>query len=176
MLPNPLHPAVVHFPIVFVVVLPIVAIAAMVLIGRGLPTRPLWLAVVMLAGALTASSWLAVETGQEEEEVAEEVVARSPLHDHEEAAELFLVLSGVTLVLLASGLLNGRAGLVARYAGTTAAVLLLVAGAQVGHSGGELVYVHGAAQAYVDQPGSESRGERGESERRRRESDSDDEH
>jgi len=36
---------------------------------------------------------------------------------------------------------------------TVAAFGLLAAGIQVGHSGGDLVYEHGAASAYVDGPG-----------------------
>ena len=82
MLPQPLHPAVVHFPIVFVVLFPIVAIAGIVIIRRGGSVKSSWLPVgpdvgkvalhfgcddigstmmeenvVSTAGALTKSKW-----------------------------------------------------------------------------------------------------------------------
>jgi len=53
-------------------------------------------------------------------------------------------------VVLGAGLLPHRAGHVARAAGAVAAVGVLAAGIQVGHSGGELVYRHGAARVYAE--------------------------
>lgn len=49
---------------------------------------------VGLATALAVSSWVAVETGEQQEDRVERVVGERPLHSHEEAAELFLLLSG----------------------------------------------------------------------------------
>lgn len=150
MLPEPLHPAVVHFPIVFVALLPLAAIAALILLRRGGAVRPVWGWVVLLAVVLAASAWVAVETGQQQEEVVEDVIAtEAPIHDHEEAAELFLFLTLGGLAVIAIGLAPGRAGQVARYAGAVSAFGLLAAGVNTGHTGGELVYEHGAAQAYV---------------------------
>jgi hypothetical protein len=64
-------------------------------------------------------------------------------------AETFLAGSTALLVLAAVGLAPGIAGRTAR--GVTAAgSLVLVAGAAlVGHTGGQLVYRYGAAQAYA---------------------------
>jgi hypothetical protein len=53
------------------------------------------------------------------------------------------------LLLAASGLLKGKPGRAARGAATVGALLLLAAGYRVGHTGGNLVYEHGAASAYV---------------------------
>ena len=149
MIPNPLHPAVVHFPIVLAVLLPVAAGVALVTIHRG--ARPLhaWLPVVALSLALTGSAWVAVQTGQNEEERVEAVVAESAIESHEEAAEVFLPMSGVLLLLVGAGLLKDRKGQLFRYAATTGAVMLLAQGIRVGHSGGELVYTHGAASAYT---------------------------
>jgi len=149
MIPQPLHPAVVHFPIVLVVLLPIVAVTALVVIRRGADARRAWLPVVAFAMALSLSAWVAVETGENEEEAVEEAVSESAIHEHEEAAELFLPLTLVAMLLTGAGLLSGRAGDIARPAAALGAILLVVAGYRVGHSGGELVYEHGAAQAYT---------------------------
>jgi len=126
--------------------------------------------VVLLSGALTASSWLALETGEEEEELVEDVVGDDPIHAHEEAAELFYLLTFATLGVIAAGMVKGRPGEIARWAGCAAAIVVLYAGVNVGHTGGELVYVHGAGEAYVDR-GADGWYDRG---RMRRRDDADD--
>lgn len=150
MLPNPLHPAIVHFPIVLVVLLPIFGIGALWMIRRGASARRAWALPLAIAAGLTLSAFVAVRTGEAQEERVEEVVTERVLHGHEEAAERFLVLSGVLLVIAAAGLASGNVGRSARLIATAGAVALIYAGIQVGRSGGELVYTHGAASAYID--------------------------
>lgn len=149
MLPNPLHPAVVHFPIVLAVLLPLFAIGALVAIRKG--ARPLraWSLPLAVGAALTLSSWVAVETGEDQDERVERVVAEQPLETHEERAEQFLTLSAVLLLVSATGLVRGVVGRAGRITATLGAVALVIAAAQVGHTGGELVYRDGAANAYV---------------------------
>lgn len=149
MLPEPLHPAIVHFPIVLATILPLAAISAWLLIRRGNPVRKAWTPVLILAVLLSGSAFAAVRTGEAEEEVVESVVGEAPIHEHEEAAELFLPLSFGVLGIVAAGLLTGRLGNTARGLAALASISLLVAGYRVGHTGGELVYQHGAAQAYT---------------------------
>lgn len=150
MLPDPLHPAVVHFPVVLAVLLPIFAAVALFSIRRGTPFRRAWAAPVALVLALAASSWVAVQTGEGQEERIERVVAEPPLEAHEEAAELFLTLTAALALVVVAGLARGRIGGVARVAGTAGAIALVTLAAWVGHTGGELVYRHGAASAYAD--------------------------
>ena len=149
MLPNPLHPAVVHFPVVLAFLLPIFAIAALWTIRRGAQPRRSWGVPVALAAALLLSAWAAVQTGEAQEDRVEQVVADQPLDTHEEAAEFFITASAIVLVLMVGGLLPGLAGKSARVIGTLGAVALVGGAAWVGHSGGQLVYQHGAASAYA---------------------------
>jgi uncharacterized membrane protein len=60
MLPNPLHPAIVHFPIVLAFQLPIFALGALWAIRHGARFRRAWLVPVALSAALVLSSWVAV--------------------------------------------------------------------------------------------------------------------
>ena len=150
MLPDPLHPAVVHFPIVLVVLLPIAALLALWAIRRGRPARWSWAVPLALSAALALSAWVALQTGESEEERVEQVVSESALHEHEEAGERFLVLSGVLLLIAATGMAGGTLGRAGRILTTVGAIGLIYAGVQVGAAGGELVYQHGAASAYVD--------------------------
>jgi len=167
MLPDPLHPAVVHFPIVLAVLLPFVAAGALWAIRRGARPVKAWAIPIATAAALTLSSWVAVETGEREEEKVERVVAKSSLHRHEEQAERFLVLSGILFAITGARLLGGRPGRAARLGATLGALGLLVLGAQVGHSGGHLVYRDNAANAYtggasIGSAAADGKGERGE--------------
>src|SRR5690606_7895092 len=107
-----------------------------------------WALPVAVAAALTLSAWVAIETGEREEDRVEQVVGDAAIHGHEEAAERFLVLSGVLLVIAGVGLVPRTVGEAARLLTAVGALGLLAAGVQVGHSGGELVYRHGAASAY----------------------------
>src|SRR5215218_5134674 len=138
----PLHPLVVHFPIVLAVLLPISVVVALLVIRKGATARRVWSVPVAIATALAVSAWVATQTGESQEDRVERVVSKGALHGHEEAAERFLVLSGVLVLVTAAGLARGTVGRAAR--------LVTAAGAQVGHSGGLLVYRHGAASAYAD--------------------------
>lgn len=150
LLPTPLHPAIVHLPIALTLLVPPFAIGALWAIRKG--ARPLraWGIATALFAALTLSAWASVETGEQADEKVESTVAEAPIGAHEEAAELFLLLSAGTLGVAVVGLLGGRVGASARIAGTLGALALVVAGWRVGHSGGALVYEYGAANAYIN--------------------------
>lgn len=154
----PLHPVVVHFPIVLAVLLPISAAWALWAIRKGTTARRAWAVPAAMAVALALSALAAVKTGEAQDERVERVVAEQPLESHEEAAETFLALSGGLALLVAIGLVRGRVGGLARGLGTVGAVGLVAMAAYVGHSGGKLVYQYGAASAYTGAPGQTSVG------------------
>lgn len=149
MLPDPLHPAVVHLPLALAILVPVFALLAAVTIRmRVLPQR-IWVAVVLLQVILVGSGWLSLETGEEQEERVEQVVAEQHIEDHEEWAERFLLAGTATLVATLVGLLSGVVGGLGRGVSVVLALAVLAVGVRVGHSGGELVYRHGAANAYM---------------------------
>jgi uncharacterized membrane protein len=150
MLPAPLHPVVVHFPMVFVVLLPIFAAVALWAIRRGAAPLKAWAVPAAFAVALAGSAWVAIETGEAEEEKVEAFVGEAAIHTHEEAAERFLLLSGVLALVAGVGLVGGVTGKAARLVAAAGTLVVLAAGIQVGAAGGDLVYEHGAGQAYVN--------------------------
>jgi hypothetical protein len=146
-------------------------LVALWVVRKGATPRRAWAVPVTLAAALTLSAWAATETGESQEDRVERVVPRGALHGHEESAEQFLALTGVLLLVTASGLARGTVGRAARYVSAVGAIGLVAAAARVGHSGGALVYRHGAATAYTEQRAGSNRdvgradavnGERGE--------------
>ena len=161
MLPDPLHPAVVHLPLALAALMPPLALLAWLAVRRGWLPRRAWLGVVLLQASLAGGGWLALETGEEEEERVERVVAERFIEDHEEHAERFVGVAAGVLALAAVGVLGGPLGAAARLATGLAGLALLALAVTVGHSGGELVYRHGAAQAYVEAAGPEAVSARG---------------
>jgi uncharacterized membrane protein len=153
MLPDPLHPALVHFPLALAGLIPLFVIGAIVAMRRGVAARRAWSLVVALLALLAASSFLAVKTGEDEEDVVEEIVDEDAIHVHEERAEMFRNLALLTLVLGAVGLVSGKVGGFSRGAATGMSFVLAGLAWGVGESGGDLVYVHGAANAYIEQSG-----------------------
>jgi uncharacterized membrane protein len=149
MIPDPLHPALVHLPIAFAVLAPFFAAAIALAIRAGAFSSRFWAAVVLFQALLAGSAWLGVETGEREEERVERVVAESHIEEHEEAAEFFLWAAAAVVLISGTGLLAGSAGGAGRLVTVLAAAAVLAAAIRVGHSGGELVYVHGAAAAYA---------------------------
>lgn len=150
MLPNPLHPAVVHFPVALAFLLPLFIAGAAWAIRRGARPRRAWSLPLAAALALAASAWAAVETGEAQDERVERVVAERPLSRHEEMAEMFFAGSVAIAIVAVAGLFGGLAGRTARVATAVGSIGLLTGGAMVGHTGGQLVYRYGAASAYTN--------------------------
>jgi len=149
MLPEPLHPAIVHLPLALALLLaPGILLAIVALRTQFLPLRA-WTGVVLVAVTLGASSPVALHTGESDEERIEGVVSEAMIEGHEARADRFVFAALATATLSLGGLLGGARGEAARFATLAASVLVLVLAIQVGQSGGELVYRHGAAQAYT---------------------------
>jgi uncharacterized membrane protein len=144
----PLHPIVVHFPIVLGTLLPLLAILLVWAIKKWQWTPKVWALVSAVALVYTLSATGAVLLGEEDEEKVEKVVSEEVIEAHEEAGELIPWIAG-TLFLVSLG------GFTVRYskqAKVAMIVLSLVAVAPLinaGHTGGELVYEHGAAVAHL---------------------------
>jgi uncharacterized membrane protein len=157
MLPDPLHPAIVHFPVALAFIVPLMIVLAMILLRRGSTISAAWFPVLALATMMFFGTLIAKNTGEEEEDAVEEVVSRSVIHDHEETAELFTILAGILLALSVAAFLPAKWGKMARYGTLAMSIAVSVAAYRTGHSGGELVYEHGAASAYTGAlPGSET--------------------
>jgi hypothetical protein len=153
----------------------VAAIAALILSHRTQRGGGYWVALSIMALLLAISAWVAIQTGQAQEGVVETVVSEPLIHGHEEAAEGLLVGATLAAVVILLGLIPGRLGTGARFLSIPVAFVVLGLTVQVGRSGGELVYSHGAATAYLELQGTtapqfpeaEPRGrERAESERR----------
>ncbi len=142
-IPSPLHAAVVHFPIVLVLLGTLTALGAVITRRWNLP---LFAAVLLTLGALGAV--VAVATGEKEGELVSTAgVIEQLLDRHESWAENtrnFAIAAAVLAMAAAAATRWSRAS---RALGAATAAVALIAGwcvFQTGHYGGQLVYRHGA--------------------------------
>lgn len=148
-MPTPLHPVLVHFPIVLGLALPVLALVAVIRVGLGVKPRRAWLPVLVLALLTVVSAFFTLRSGEAEEDRVERIVPHDAIELHDGNAERFLWLAVAVLAIGLGGLAGGRLGGALR--GVTL-VLALVLAAQLlwtAQTGGALVYEHGAASAYT---------------------------
>ncbi len=147
LLPEPLHPLVVHFPIVLLLVGAMAAVLAAFWRRAHLPQ---YSAGLLVLGAIGA--WVAVETGESAGGLLEGgSPAREALLDaHQMWAERTLTASLVAAVAAVAAAATVRWPRLARGLGVATALAALTTGwmvYQTGHRGGALVYQHGAGVA-----------------------------
>lgn len=144
MIPDPFHPAIVHFPIVLLFLGAPLAIASLFWRRSGFL---ILVAAVLSLGALGA--FVATWTGENDAEMAGEAAGQADqvLDEHEEWGESARNLGIVAAVFaIASAGLSFRWPVAGRSAAALAALVSVgaaLAVAQAGHYGGQAVYKHG---------------------------------
>ncbi len=144
----PLHPIVVHFPIVLGALLPFLAILLWWAIGKWQLPPKVWALVSAVALIYTLSAVVAVQLGEADEEKVEKVVSERVIEEHEEAGELIPWIAG-TLFLVSLGGFTVRYSKQAQMAMIGLSLVAMVPLINAGHTGGELVYEHGASVAHL---------------------------
>jgi uncharacterized membrane protein len=153
----PLHPLIVHFPLALTFILPVLIMVFALMIRKNKMASQAWLIIIGLQLATTITGYIAMESGEDEEHQVEKVVSKKIIAEHEQRAEIFvgatvvaLVLSVATYFLLKDLQFYMQLGIAAL------SVISCFLAYRTGFSGGELVFRHGAASAYVqiesDQP------------------------
>jgi uncharacterized membrane protein len=145
----PLHPKLVHVPIVLALLMPLLTGGLLVAIVRDWLPRRSWLIAVAAQAVLVVGAVFAMRSGEADEERVERRVPHAAMEQHEDAASLF-TWAGVgvlALAILPLILRDPRRMRAAAAAVVLASVGVLALGYRVGAAGGELVYVHGAANA-----------------------------
>lgn len=152
MLPEPLHPALVHLPVALALIAPLVALGVLLAIRFAKLPAQAWVGVALLQALFAGSAWLAVRTGEAQEERVEAYVAESALEAHEESGERLAVAATAACVLALLGLIPRAGGQAARVLTAVGGLVILGLAYDTGHSGGKLVYGGGAARAYEAAP------------------------
>jgi uncharacterized membrane protein len=145
----PLHPAITHFPIALAFIIPLLVVIFALMIRGNKMAPQSWLVIIGLQLAVVVSGYVALETGENEEDQVSKVVAKNLIHEHEEAAEIFVGASVLCLLLAIAAYfipqqLSFRLKLGLGVAGLVTCFLAY----RTGEKGGELVYKYGAASVY----------------------------
>lgn len=137
----PIHPLVIHFPIVLATFLPFFA-AYVLWHDRRQQKRQSqpWIAWVMFQALLAISALVSVKTGEIDEEKVENRVPEATLERHEELGESFALVSGATTVLAFGGFLPAPIGPTVRVLTLAASAGQFALMVPLGHSGAGLVH------------------------------------
>ncbi len=147
----PLHPLVVHFPLVLAFILPALMLTFTLMIKNNKMAPRVWLVILGLQFVLVGSGYLASKTGENEEDLVEKVVAKSLIHEHEDASEVFIGVTVIALVLsIAAFFVKKEIQFPLKLGVVFVSLIACYLAYRTGHLGGELVYKHGAASAYVN--------------------------
>ena len=145
----PLHPMIVHFPIALTFILPILVIVFAYMIKMNKMTPKGWLIIVGLQLAVVITGYISLETGETEEDTVEKVLSKDLIHDHEEAAEIFVGSTVLALVLsIGVFFIRKEFQLPIKLGIALIGLVSCYLAYRTGHLGGELVYKHGAGSAY----------------------------
>ncbi|WP_408098917.1 DUF2231 domain-containing protein [Peredibacter sp. HCB2-198] len=146
----PFHPMIAHFPMALTFILPVLILVFAYMIRINKMTPRGWLIIVGLQLVVTITGYVALESGETEEHTVSKVVAKDYIHEHEEAAEIFVGSTVIALVVsIGAFFLRKELQLPIKAAVAVISLVSCYLAYRTGTLGGELVYKYGAASAYA---------------------------
>jgi hypothetical protein len=144
----PLHPAIVHIPLVLCGLTPIVAAFLAWRTWRGHGDRRAWLVAIALQLVIVIGAYVAANAGSSDAHAIGGAVPRDAIHEHAQAAGWFEWAADATLALLvAAAALRDKRSAIAGFAAAAVATVTVAIAFRVGHLGGEIVFEHDAPAA-----------------------------
>lgn len=143
----PLHPMMVHLPIGLSVLMPFIFGVIIFLIKKNKIGSTTFIAAVVFQAVLTVASFAAVQSGRIEEHKMKETgwVSHDLVSEHEHAGKRAFYVMIAALVVSAAAIANTKFQFHLQMGALVLSVVIAGMITIVGHLGGELVYVHGAA-------------------------------
>lgn len=140
----PLHPAVVHLPLGLTFALPIVFGWLWWVTRKGTARPQIWGLAIALHAMTAVGAFAAMTSGEQDLEPVATLVGEKVVQPHQEKGELFAyaVLAGLVVTF------GGWFFAPVRLAATVMAVGVAALGLDAAHTGSQLVYQHGAANAH----------------------------
>lgn len=150
----PLHPMIVHFPLALTFFIPVLILVFAYMIKTNKMSPSSWLVVVGLQLAVVITGYVALETGETEEDQVAQVLDKKLIHEHEEVAEIFVGTAVIVLVLsIGVFFLRSEFQFPIQLGIALVGLISCYQAYRTGQLGGELVYKYGAASAYEVQSG-----------------------
>lgn len=136
--------------------MPILVIVFAIFIKLNKMQPQTWLIIIGLQLAVVATGYIALESGEAEEDKVEKIVGKKIIHEHEEAAEVFVGSTVIALVLsIAVFFIRKDIGFFIKLGIAGLGIISCYLAYRTGHIGGEIVYGHGAARAYLEEHATE---------------------
>ncbi len=139
---------VVHFPIALGVFLPFAGLFFWWAIKKEFVRLKAWALIIILTVFYAGSAVVAVELGEDDEDKVEKIIEEKYIEEHEEAGEAIPWVAGFLFVLACAGI-AGKKSQTFRLAFCALSLLAIIPLGNAGHTGGELVYEYGAANAHL---------------------------
>jgi len=144
----PLHPAIVHIPLVLCGLVPIVAGFLAWQTWRGRGSRRAWAVAIALEAVIVLAAYVAANAGSDDAHTIAGAIPRDAIHDHASAARWFEWANDATLALLvAAAALRDKRSAIAGFVATATAALTVAIAFRVGDLGGRIVFEHDAPAA-----------------------------
>lgn len=148
----PLHPFLAHIPLVLALFMPIIlGVSIFLIFKKKVPSQGWWVAVCIQL-LVVIFSYIALSSGEAEEDLVANYVSKSFISKHENMAEVFSGLSVILLgVLIVTNFVEEKVAKKLRIIAALFSVVPLGMGLYTGRLGGEIAYAYGGAQAYYDE-------------------------
>lgn len=143
----PVHPAIVHIPLVLALLAPAVLLYIAVRAFRGGASRRAWAVIVALQAAVVGGGLVALQTGEADEDRVEATVGEAVIEVHEHRAQTFVTAAAVLLALTVVGIVVPKLSRAVAPAALVAALVVAGLGVSTGHAGGTIVYGAGGVMA-----------------------------
>lgn len=145
----PFHPVIIHFPLAITFILPVLVLVFALFIKNNKMAPKAWLIIIGLQLFTTVTGYISLESGEKEEDAVEKVVEKKFIHEHEEAAEIFVGSTVLALVIgIAAFFVKRELQFILQMVIVAISLVSCFLAYRTGKLGGELIYQHGAAAAY----------------------------
>lgn len=145
-----LHPSIVHFPLALTFVLPILVLVFAWMIRDNKMSPKAWGIILGLQILVTVSGYIALETGETDEDIVSKVVSKEFISEHEQVAEIFVGTTVIGLVVsIAAFFIRKEFQFLIKMVVLGIGLVSCFFGYRTGLLGGELVYKHGAASVFT---------------------------
>lgn len=145
----PLHPFLAHIPLVLTIFMPVILGVSVFFIAKNKVDPKAWWIAVAVQMVIVLSAYIALSSGEGDEELVIQFVSKKFISQHENMAEIFSGLSVVLLgVMMVINFVQEKLAKKLRIIATVFSVIPLGVGLYAGRLGGEIAYAQGGAEAH----------------------------
>lgn len=145
----PLHPFLAHIPLVLALFMPLILWVIIFLIAKKKISTQSWWVAVTIQLLIVIFAYIALSSGENEEDLVAQFVSKRFIGKHENIAEVFSGLSVILLgVMIVINFVQEKIAKNLRIIAAVFSIVPLAFGLYTGRLGGQIAYAYGGAEAY----------------------------